>query len=272
VRECTPTLGQALRSDSRLTNFTSLIRVANLEQLLLSPGQNFTVVAPTDAAFAALPSGTFAALLGNSATAAAAVNYLLLLPSAEQRTGFAYLELQFARGIRALPTRATNQNLGFTLTVGNATVIDTAGAANGEILVVDTVLLFSGNAPPPDRICGPFQCDANATCGSFPATLATDATEFAFFSRAVCPTCGGSTTPASYICGGDGLTYRNFCHLACYNQVAAYSGGCLRPRCTCAVGFAGNGSTCIHTGTFAPTPAPTHDICTFSPGSHPMFS
>jgi hypothetical protein len=66
VDSCSPTLRQAIFSDSRLSNFSALISAAggvSLEEYLSSPGVNLTVIAPTDAAFATLAADVFMELL-----------------------------------------------------------------------------------------------------------------------------------------------------------------------------------------------------------------
>ena len=38
---------------------------------------------------------------------------------------------------------------------GNASVIDTVGAFNGLLMIVDVVPLFAGEMAPPSGVCGP---------------------------------------------------------------------------------------------------------------------
>lgn len=116
----------------------------------MSPGVNLTVIAPTDAAFAALPSGVFVELLADATTAA---GYMILPSGAGGITGIGYLQMQFTAGFRSLQTLASGRampfNLGLTdtgnvadastISFGNATVVDTSGAFNGLLMVVDDV-------------------------------------------------------------------------------------------------------------------------------------
>ena len=115
------------------------VKAAGLVDTLKGPGP-FTVFAPTDAAFAALPVGTLEALLkpANKAKLVQILTYHVV-------PGRITYEDVWHK--KAEPTSVQGQNLmvdgtGPTVHVNNATVVRAGIAAdNGVIHVIDTVLL-----------------------------------------------------------------------------------------------------------------------------------
>jgi uncharacterized surface protein with fasciclin (FAS1) repeats len=118
------------------------VRAAELETTLKGPGP-FTVFAPTDAAFAAIPSATLADLLKpeNRATLQAILKYHVVAGKV------------MAADVVQLTSAATVQGAtvnisvaGATVKVNNATVTQTdVAASNGVIHVIDTVLMPPSN-------------------------------------------------------------------------------------------------------------------------------
>jgi len=117
------------------------VEAADLVEVLQGDGP-FTVFAPTDAAFAALPAGTVEALLANPEALRAVLTYHVV-PGRVTAS-----QLVSAGG--ATPTTANGQTLnirvnGGVVTVNDATVVTAdVMASNGVIHVIDSVLLPSG--------------------------------------------------------------------------------------------------------------------------------
>ncbi len=119
-------------------DFTTLIaavEAAGLEDTLRGEGP-FTVFAPTDAAFAALPEGTIEALLADTEALTAILTYHVL-PGA-------VMSSDLSDGM----TAETVNGQPVTIGVGDMVTVDTAivttadiEASNGVIHVIDAVLL-----------------------------------------------------------------------------------------------------------------------------------
>jgi uncharacterized surface protein with fasciclin (FAS1) repeats len=112
------------------------VRVAGLESTLASAGP-FTVFAPTDAAFDALPAGTVQALLADSATLRSVLLYHVIaanVPAADIPMGQSYATSALA----GLSIQLFNDN-GVQVNQANVTQADLTGT-NGTIHVVDQVL------------------------------------------------------------------------------------------------------------------------------------
>lgn len=128
----------AVANDAGFNTLVTAVAAADLEATLSGPGP-FTVFAPTDAAFAALPDGTLDSLLepDNQQTLASVLTYHVVSGevTAEQVVG--------------LSTAITVQGAEIQITVDNGTVfingievIQTdVTASNGVIHVIDGVLL-----------------------------------------------------------------------------------------------------------------------------------
>src|SRR6056297_1737879 len=109
------------------TTLVSAVEAADLVETLSGEGP-FTVLAPTDAAFEALPEGALDGLLADTEALASVLTYHVVAD-----------ELMAADVVEA--TELTTVN-GDTVMVGDATVGTTdIEASNGVIHVIDTVLL-----------------------------------------------------------------------------------------------------------------------------------
>jgi uncharacterized surface protein with fasciclin (FAS1) repeats len=114
------------------------VQAADLVEVLQSDGP-FTVFAPTDEAFAALPAGTVESLLANPEALRAILTYHVVAGKVTSR------DLVAAGG--ANPATVNGQNLNIVVgasgvTVNSATVIQAdVMARNGVIHVIDRVLL-----------------------------------------------------------------------------------------------------------------------------------
>lgn len=127
-------------------SFNTLIQAAKAAGLdgALASGQDLTVFAPTDEAFAKLPAGTVENLLKpeNKDQLAAVLSYHVLprtLTSKQMLEGPFHVRTLKTSGDRLLAI-----SKGATVTVDNATVVSPdIMASNGVIHVIDTVLLPS---------------------------------------------------------------------------------------------------------------------------------
>ncbi|WP_299404085.1 fasciclin domain-containing protein [uncultured Roseobacter sp.] len=130
-------------SDGNFTTLVAAVQAAGLEDTLRSPGP-FTVFAPTDAAFAALPAGTVESLLlpENKDQLVSILTYHVL-PSSVQSgdvlgsvTNVATVQGQTVR------VDGTGSKLGPAVKVNDANVIAAdILATNGVIHAIDKVLL-----------------------------------------------------------------------------------------------------------------------------------
>lgn len=114
------------------------IRAAGLEEALSGAGP-FTVFAPTDAAFSALPAGTVETLLQpeNLAQLQAILTYHVVAGrlTAEDVVGTSQVETLQGQSLPVVVTDGI-------VTIGGATVVQTdVAASNGVIHVIDSVLL-----------------------------------------------------------------------------------------------------------------------------------
>jgi len=120
-------------------NFTTLataLKAAGLVDTLKGPGP-FTVFAPTDAAFAKLPSGTLNSLLANPDQLRMVLTYHVV---AGADTAAAVAQLQQAATVEG--EDVTIQSTDGTVKINDATVTTPdIMASNGIIHVIDTVLL-----------------------------------------------------------------------------------------------------------------------------------
>lgn len=132
---------EVARGAGQFTTLVRAIEAAELAQVLAGPGP-YTVFAPTDAAFAALPQGTMDQLLlpENKAKLQTVLLYHVVpgaLPAAQIPAGIS--DRKTANG---LVLQLSNQS--GTVTVSGGRVINAdVQAANGVIHVVDRVLIPS---------------------------------------------------------------------------------------------------------------------------------
>lgn len=135
------TLWDQVQADGRLRTFAAELRAADLHTLLQQPGP-YTVLAPSDAAFQALPNGAWAGL---SATARRQTLLYHILPGAHSHSA---LEAQTAaRTALGQPLPLTISN--GALLIGGRARVTTADlpARNGVLHLIDAVLTPPGNPP-----------------------------------------------------------------------------------------------------------------------------
>lgn len=135
-----PSLFPTLQQTDSLKTFVSTLRAAGLTDLLRQDGP-FTVLAPTESAFAALPEDTFAPLLRpeNQSALRALLKYHIVegrITAADLRDRAALKTLQGSK--IGVDTTATP----VTLLDGTEATITTTNlpASNGVLHVIDTVL------------------------------------------------------------------------------------------------------------------------------------
>ena len=134
--KATQTLAQTIANNTNLTNFTGLLKKANLTNLLNGPG-NYTVFAPDDAAFSKVDASKLARWQNNT-TELQNVLYYHIVPTkllSNNLTGSGTLST--VNGY-SLPYSVT----GTALKVDNATVTKAdINATNGVIHVIDNVMI-----------------------------------------------------------------------------------------------------------------------------------
>lgn len=129
-------LVSTLESDGRFTVLISLIRAGGIEALLRAPG-NFTLFAPTDAAFATLPDGALEGLLANPVSATNVLLYHLLAETIPADT------LSSASSVPTIlgPTITLSLTNGVLTLNATALVVEPdLIASNGVIHAIDFVL------------------------------------------------------------------------------------------------------------------------------------
>lgn len=135
VEESEPTIVEVAQEDGRFTTLVTALEAADLAETLQGEGP-FTVFAPTDDAFAALPDGTVEALLDDVPT----LTDILLYHVVEgQVPSSAVVDLSSAETLLGQPV-VVNTSDG--VQINNAEVIiPDIEASNGVIHVVDSVLM-----------------------------------------------------------------------------------------------------------------------------------
>ena len=136
-------------ADGRFTTLVTAVQAAGLEATLRSDGP-FTVFAPTDDAFAALPSGTIPSLLADIPTL---TDILLYHVVAAEVYAEDVVNLASATTVQGQPVAVTMSN--GSVFINDAEVIITdVQASNGVIHVIDTVIL-----PPSGNIAEALEAD-----------------------------------------------------------------------------------------------------------------
>jgi transforming growth factor-beta-induced protein len=132
----TQTLAQIAANNTNLTNFTSLLKKANLTDVLNGPG-NFTVFAPDNAAFSKVNASTLAAWQNNT-TALRNVLFYHVIPKKLLSSDFIGSgALTTVNGL-SVPYSVN----GTKLKVDDATVTKAdINATNGVIHVIDSVMM-----------------------------------------------------------------------------------------------------------------------------------
>jgi acetyl esterase len=138
--EVTPTAGavmDVLSNTAELTEFAGFLAATGLDEELAGEGP-FTIFAPTNDAFAALPPETLAAFEGDLAALTTAMQYHLVV-DAVTTADLAELGAALTFTGDAVTVETTDDG---ALTIDGATVIQgDIAAANGVIHIIDTVLL-----------------------------------------------------------------------------------------------------------------------------------
>ena len=134
--KATQTLAQTIANNTNLTNFTSLLKKANLTNVLNGPG-NYTVFAPDDAAFSKVDASTLARWQNNT-TELQNVLYYHIVPMKLLSNNFTGSGTLNTLNGNSLPYSVT----GTTLKVDNAIVTKPdINATNGVIHVIDNVMV-----------------------------------------------------------------------------------------------------------------------------------
>jgi uncharacterized surface protein with fasciclin (FAS1) repeats len=130
------TIANVTEENGNLTTFFSVINATNLTHTLSEKGP-FTVFAPTDEAFAALPNGTLEELMNNTS----ALKEILLYHIAKGKLTTA--DIVNMSNITTLEGQNLSVNVtGQGIFVGNASIVmSDINASNGVIHVIDKVLI-----------------------------------------------------------------------------------------------------------------------------------
>lgn len=130
------TIVEVARAAGNFTTLLAAIEAAGLTATLEGDGP-FTVFAPTDEAFAALPAGTVEALLQDPATLTSILTYHVVAGRVEAAQ---VVNLESATTLNGAAVSIAVD--GSTVKVDDATVIQTdVQASNGVIHVIDAVIL-----------------------------------------------------------------------------------------------------------------------------------
>ncbi len=141
--QTTAKIPEVLTADGRFTTLLAAVGAAGLGDTLNGDGP-FTLFAPTDAAFAALPPGTVDALLANPAELSKVLLYHVVAGELPASSVIATDKAVTVQGRSIYFT----VEAGPVVKVNQATVIETdIDAANGVIHVIDAVLLPPGKIP-----------------------------------------------------------------------------------------------------------------------------
>jgi uncharacterized surface protein with fasciclin (FAS1) repeats len=133
--QSTQNLAQTLANNTKLTNFTSLLKKANITQLLTVG--NYTIFAPDDAAFSKVDASTLARWQNNT-TELSNVLWYHIVPKKLLSSNFTGSGTLATVNGYSLPYSVN----GTTLKVDNATVTKPdINATNGVIHVIDSVMI-----------------------------------------------------------------------------------------------------------------------------------
>ncbi len=131
------TIIDKISNDKQLSTFDTALKDAGFVDALKGKGP-FTLLAPTDAAFAQLPAGTFSELLKpeNKEKLGQILKLHIVpreMPSKELPAG--------KTEVRGIGGQVTFDKTGSDITVNGAKVIQVLKGSNGLVYVIDTVLL-----------------------------------------------------------------------------------------------------------------------------------
>jgi len=127
-------------ADGHFTTLVTALQAAGLVDTLKSAGP-FTVFAPTDEAFAQLPAGTVAGLLGDVPALSSVLLYHVV-PGAVSSADV--VQLSSAATVAGQPVMIAADSGGVMINNARVIIPDLA-ASNGVIHVIDTVLLPPAN-------------------------------------------------------------------------------------------------------------------------------
>lgn len=153
------TISQLVASNAQLSTLNTALDAAGLKSTLSAAG-SYTVFAPTDAAFAKVPSDQLASVLND---ADALRSLLLYHVVAEKATAAQIRGVKGGTTVQGADIAVTTQ--GNTLKINNATVTRAdINACNGIVHLIDTVLM------PPMAVAAPVAEPAAAAPAPAPAT------------------------------------------------------------------------------------------------------
>ncbi len=139
AQDATPTLLEIASSTSTFSTLVQAVQAAGLVDALSGDGP-YTILAPTNDAFDALPEGALADLLGNPDRLRTLLGYHVIegedFSIDDLRTRADGLEEQMTMS-GLLPL--SNGELG--ITIGDAGLVSAIQASNGSIVVIDRVIL-----------------------------------------------------------------------------------------------------------------------------------
>ena len=135
------TIVDVAAGDANFSTLVSLLTSANLVSTLQGPGP-FTVFAPTNAAFAKVPSTVLGAIGSDPSLLSAVLTYHVAAGKDDLRHADDIKAITTVQGEKVFARAKCSKNKTLTLTVNNSTVtVAPIAVDNGIIYVVDSVLL-----------------------------------------------------------------------------------------------------------------------------------
>jgi uncharacterized surface protein with fasciclin (FAS1) repeats len=147
ITETTPTVAALVADDTRLVTLSNAITTAGLAETLSGDGP-FTLFAPTDDAFAALPEGTLEAAMADPAALESILAYHVV-PGLIMSIDMEMLET--ATTVQGTDLEITTDEAGVFMVNGAYFVVVDVEASNGVIHIIDTVLLPAEPAEPAEE-------------------------------------------------------------------------------------------------------------------------
>lgn len=141
----TPNIMDIVAADSRFNTLEVAVKAANLADTLASANSTFTVFAPTDAAFAALPAGTVESLLADPK--GALTNVLLYHVVSGAKDSGAVLASSSLMTVQGTSLSVNLRN-GLPYVNNSQIIITDIQAKNGIIHVIDAVLVPTSSPAP----------------------------------------------------------------------------------------------------------------------------
>ncbi len=140
-----PNIMDIVAADSRFNTLEAAVKAANLADTLASANNTFTVFAPTDAAFAALPAGTVESLLADPK--GALTNVLLYHVVSGAKGSSAVLASSSLMTVQGTSLSVNLRN-GLPYVNNSQIIITDIQAKNGIIHVIDAVLVPTSSPAP----------------------------------------------------------------------------------------------------------------------------